>query len=103
MLLFLPASRAFLRKPIELGGFEDSPTREAEVEVLLIEAVSLMMEFLFKNGLAACRGGVVGLNELLVWCLPGDILLLGKALPVLSMDVCGLWRGVEIGVTEAVE
>jgi hypothetical protein len=77
---------ALLVKP---GGFEDSPNREAEVEVLLMERISpTEAEFLFKNGLVACRGGVV---------------LLGTGLPVLSKDGWGLWRGVEIGVTEAVE
>ena len=75
LLLFPPAfrvvgaSRALLINPIaleELGGFEDSPIRDAEVEVLLIEKTSLIA-FLFKNGLAVvCRGGVVGLGTPLV-------------------------------------
>ena len=39
MLFLLGESRALLLKPIEPGWFEDSPIREAEVEVevLLIE------------------------------------------------------------------
>ena len=88
----LDESRVLLIDPVELvelGGFEDSPSRVAAVEVLLVEKISLMLEFLFKNGLAVGRGGVVGLDSPLVLLWTGDVLL-WVGLPVLSKDGWGL-------------